>query len=99
VTTYWLPKLGHRTGQHGLAAHTLTKIARQVGGQPLARRASHEAESLLHAGLRHDAQERRLFQVHSQRLLQSSIEHGIARGVDEIGHHYGIFLAQGRASA
>ena len=41
----------------------------------------------------------RLLQLDGQGLLQRSVEHGVAGGVDEVGENYGVFFGEGAGAA
>ena len=83
-----------RAGEHGLGALAHADLARDVVGKACVGRAAHEAQSIVDAGFAQQVQVGRLLELDRQRLLQGSIENGIAGCVDEVGEHHRVFFGQ-----
>ena len=79
----------------GPHAHTL----RNVGSQPRIRRLVHQRQRFPDALLRHQAEERRLLELHRESLSQRVVEHRIAGRVGEIGEHDRVLVGQRRRTA
>ena len=69
-------------------------LARDVVGKACVGRAAHEAQGIVDAGFAQQVQVGRLLELDRQRLLQGSIENGIAGCVDEVGEHHRVFFGQ-----
>ena len=78
------------------AAYALLLLAAclEAGGDALVRLSSHELQGLADARLGQHIQIRRLFQLHGQGLIQSSVENRVAGGVHKIGEQDGIFFGE-----
>ena len=76
--------------------HTLCAISgvnRASGGWPIS------GSVLPDAFVRHEAEERRLLELHHESLSQRFVEHRIARGVGELGKHDRVLVGQRRGPA
>ena len=70
------------------------EVARNIVGQSRAGGLPHQLERLADAFLRHDAQKRRLLELHREPLAQRFVEHRVAGRVREIGEDDGVLVGQ-----
>ena len=82
--------------QHGGAGRAHANLLRQGGSQPSILRLRHQRQSPLNSLIGQQAENRRLLQLDRQPLPQGSVKYGVARGVDEIGQHQHVPLAEFR---
>src|SRR4029077_8228376 len=82
----------NRAAQKRVAASSLTDFASYLLGQPFILRPFHHLQNIAYLLVGEDIQERRLFQLYTQPLLQCVVENRIAGGVGEIREHDGVFL-------
>src|SRR5207248_240892 len=64
--------------EHRGARGSFTDFPSDLRSEPRVRLFSHQTQYALDFLVRHQAEERRLFQLHRQALAQRSIEHGVA---------------------
>ena len=76
------------------AAGTDAEVARDIAGQSRAGGLPHQLERLADAFRRHDAQKRRLLELHGEPLAQRLVEHRVAGRVREIGEDDGVLVGQ-----
>jgi len=74
-----------RPAEDGLDPFTLTDLSRNGIRHPLVGRAAHVTQRFPNAIVRKDVEERRLFQLDRESLLERSVKGGVARRVDEVG--------------
>jgi hypothetical protein len=84
----------NRTAQHRLDVLALANFARHAARDPLVGCAPHELQCFADGLIGDDIQIRRLLELHCKRLLQSPVEHWVARGVDKIREQNGISRGQ-----
>src|SRR5208282_583253 len=73
--------------------------AGNVVGDAFVGRAAHEAQGFANAGFGQQIQVGGLLELDGEGLLQGSVEHGIAGGVDEVGENDGVFFGEGGGAA
>jgi hypothetical protein len=74
-------KFGNGAFNYRRAFHPLADFPRNVGCDPRIRRLFHQAERLLNALVRNEAQKGGLFKLHRQSLAQRVVENRFARSV------------------
>ena len=79
--------------EHRLGAGALAHLARERVRQPLVGRARHHAQRVAHAVLGHDREERRLAELHRERLAQRQVEDRVAGVVGEVREQHEVPLA------
>ncbi len=85
---------GDRAGKHGPGAFAHADLASDVVAKAGVRRAAHEAQGVVDAGFGQQVEIGRLLELDRERLLQGSIENGIAGCVNEVGENHSIFLGE-----
>ena len=71
--------------QNGLHAETLAQVAGHGRCDRLAGRPLHQLQCGAHLRCRQHFHIRRLLQLDFERVLQSAVEHSLARGIGEVG--------------
>ena len=84
----------NRSGDVGLAARTLAKLAGHLGREFRVGGAGHQFQGLRNSTVGEHIQKRRLPQGNVQRRLQRVVEHRIASGVGEIGENDRVLFGQ-----
>ena len=93
-STYSLPRAADRSGQVGLAARPLAKLAGYFGRKFRVGRTGHQLQGLRHFAVGEHIQERRLPQRDGERCLQRVVEDRITGAVGKVGENDGVFLGQ-----
>src|SRR5580704_10032408 len=84
------------TSENTLAADSLAEVACKISCKPLARLPGHKAQVVANLLVRKQIEERRLFELGAEAVLECVIEDGIAGGVQKIGQDEGVFLCDRR---
>jgi hypothetical protein len=84
--------------EHGLDAFAETDLASHVACNALVGGTSHELERFLNSRFGNQIQVGRLLELDGEGLLQSAIEDGVSRGVDEVGEKDRILFREGTSA-
>src|SRR5215467_11687900 len=80
-----VPEWRNCSFQYGSASGTFADLSRESGRKPHLCRLAHEAERLLDALLRNQAEERRLLQLYGQSVAKRPVKYRIASAIDKVG--------------
>ena len=89
----------NRSPDHRGAAGADADVARHIVGQRRRRRLPHQLQRPADAIVGDEAEKRRLPELHGESLSKRLVEHRVARRVDEVGEHDGVFVGQRRRTA